>query len=69
MGKTRKIDVRLTPELDEWIKQEAGNLSLSKSSYARMLLEQLRRESQSSVEEEQAPFRARPKNTGDDRAS
>lgn len=44
-AKSKKIDIRLTPELERWIEGESKKLTLSKSAYARMLLEKIRQDS------------------------
>lgn len=56
MAKDKKIDVRLTEELDQWITEEANKRTLSRSSFARMLLEDERRRAQQTIQEPSAPY-------------
>lgn len=51
-GKNTKLDIRLTPELDKWLSGEAERLTISKSGFARMVLEKIRVDSENNFNDD-----------------
>lgn len=54
--KSTKLDIRLTPQLDKWLSSEANRLTISKSGFARMVLEKIRVESESDFDEDRDQY-------------